>query len=118
MSSGPHTGTEAYAMKGILGHPTKCAIRSTLFTLQNCPFNKTSSAARHTPPKFLLVWTTNLWTTKQNCDYLYKNQKCQQLYVELQGNATQTAVKVQMHGAKYVFIFFVRYVNVILQRVK
>jgi len=49
MSSRTHTGTKAYVMKGVLGHPTKCAIRSTLFTLQNCPFNTASSAARLTP---------------------------------------------------------------------
>ena len=36
-------------MKGVLGHPTKCAIRSTLFTLQNCPFNTASVATRPTP---------------------------------------------------------------------
>jgi hypothetical protein len=49
MSSTIHIGTNAYAMKGILGHPRKCAIRSTPFTLQNCPFNTTPSAARPTP---------------------------------------------------------------------
>lgn len=48
VSSRTHTGTKAYAMNGILGHTTKCAMRSTLFTLQKCPFNTTSSAARPT----------------------------------------------------------------------
>jgi hypothetical protein len=33
----------------MLTHPTKCAIQSTLFTLQNCPFNTSSLAARPTP---------------------------------------------------------------------
>ena len=49
---------------------------------------------------------------------VHTKQKCQPLYGVLQDNAIQTAVKVQINGAKYVFVSFVRYVNASLQRVK
>ena len=35
MSRRTHIGIKTYPVKGILGHPTKCAIRSTLFTLRS-----------------------------------------------------------------------------------